>query len=110
MINDIHAHPPCTLIPCQVIYVFLPADTGTPFGEDIMGAGFSSGAEDGATSLTPCEPKREYGFFLKVITIGDSDVGKSAIITRYKGGYFYSSYTSTIGGLWRGGRRHTTFS
>jgi len=40
---------------------------------------------------------KEYDYLLKLVLVGDGDVGKSGIIQRFTDGKYTQSYFSTIG-------------
>ena len=42
--------------------------------------------------------RKSYDFLLKLLLIGDADVGKAAILFRYSDGSFNSTFISSIGG------------
>jgi GTPase SAR1 family protein len=43
------------------------------------------------------QDKNAYEYLVKVLVVGDSGVGKTALITRYTESHFIPSYTATIG-------------
>ncbi len=48
---------------------------------------------------SPLKKKEEYDYLIKLITIGDSSVGKSSIIIKYTANKFDTSMLATIGKL-----------
>lgn len=47
------------------------------------------------------EPSRDYDVLFKIVLIGDANVGKTTLLSRFVGGEFSESYKSTIGVAWR---------
>lgn len=43
---------------------------------------------------------RDYDVLFKILLIGDANVGKTSLLSRFVGADFSESYTSTIGAAW----------
>eukprot|EP00438_Fugacium_kawagutii_P000905 Skav225791 [mRNA] locus=scaffold2147:132872:134457:+ [translate_table: standard] len=46
------------------------------------------------------EPSRDYDVLFKIVLIGDANVGKTTLLSRFIGAEFSESYKSTIGAAW----------